>query len=47
MEKINLEYFGEKFNHLQTIDPDNFISKVRKEGFYNFNKKGLPTYKNE
>jgi Fe-S cluster assembly protein SufD len=47
MEKINLEYLGEKFNQLQTIDPDNFFSRVRKEGFNNFNKKGLPTFKNE
>lgn len=47
MEKINLEYFGEKFNRLQTLDPDNFISTIRKEGFKVFNKNGLPTYKNE
>jgi len=47
MEKINLEYFGEKFNQLQTIDPDHFLSDVRNEGFHNFNNKGLPTYKNE
>ena len=47
MEKINLEYFEEKFNQLQTLDPDRFISSVREEGFNNFNKKGLPTYKNE
>ncbi|HXS57909.1 MAG TPA: Fe-S cluster assembly protein SufD [Hanamia sp.] len=47
MEKINLEYFGEKFNHLQTADPDHFMSSVREEGFNNFNKKGLPTYKTE
>ncbi|MEO9004246.1 MAG: Fe-S cluster assembly protein SufD [Ginsengibacter sp.] len=47
MEKINLEYFGEKFNQLQTQDPDNYISSIRKEGFSVFNKKGLPTYKSE
>jgi Fe-S cluster assembly protein SufD len=47
MEKINLEYFDEKFNQLQTLDPDGFISSVREKGFENFNKKGLPTYKNE
>lgn len=47
MEKINLEYFGEKFNQLQTLDPDHFISSVREEGFNTFNTKGLPTYKNE
>jgi Fe-S cluster assembly protein SufD len=47
MEKINLEYLGEKFNQLQTIDPDNLLTDVRREGFKNFNKKGLPTFKNE
>ncbi len=47
MEKINLEYFGEKFDRLQTLDPDNFMRAVRKEGFSKFNKKGLPTFKTE
>jgi Fe-S cluster assembly protein SufD len=47
MEKINLAYFGEKFDQLQALEPGNFISSVREEGFYNFSKKGLPTYKNE
>ncbi|HUZ59732.1 MAG TPA: Fe-S cluster assembly protein SufD [Hanamia sp.] len=47
MEKINIEYFGEKFNQLQTLDPGNFISTIRSEGFNDFRKKGLPTYKNE
>jgi Fe-S cluster assembly protein SufD len=47
MEKINLEYLGEKFNQLQTIDPDNLLTDVRREGFKNFNKKRLPTFKNE
>ncbi len=47
MEKINLEYLGEKFNQLQRIDPDNLLTDVRREGFKNFNKKGLPTFKNE
>ena len=47
MEKINLEYFGEKFSQLQTLDPDHFLSSVREKGFENFNKKGLPTHKNE
>jgi len=47
MEKINLEYFGENFNKLQTSDPDAFLSKLRKEGFDNFNGKGIPTHKNE
>jgi Fe-S cluster assembly protein SufD len=47
MERINLEYLGEKFNQLQTIDPDNLLTDVRREGFKNFNKKRLPTFKNE
>ena len=47
MEKINTAYFGEKFNQLQSEDGDNFISGIRKEGFNSFNKKGLPTQKNE
>jgi Fe-S cluster assembly protein SufD len=47
MERINLEYLGEKFNQLQAIDPDNLLTDVRREGFKNFNKKGLPTFKNE
>lgn len=47
MERINLEYFGEKFNNLQVLYPEGVISSIRKEGFNDFNKKGLPTYKNE
>jgi Fe-S cluster assembly protein SufD len=47
MEKINLEYFGEKFNQLQSSHSDDFMSIVREKGFENFNRKGLPTYKNE
>ncbi|HEY5463708.1 MAG TPA: Fe-S cluster assembly protein SufD [Hanamia sp.] len=47
MEKINLEYFGEKFNQLQKLYPEGIISSIRKEGFNTFNKAGLPTYKNE
>ncbi len=47
MEQIKLEYFGEKFNNLQSADPDIFLCKLRKEGFDNFNGKGIPTHKNE
>ncbi len=47
MEKINIEYFGEKFNQLQTQDRDGFIGSIRKDGFSTFNSKGLPTHKNE
>src|SRR5574338_579379 len=47
MEKNNLAYFGEKFNQLQSLDPDAFLTKVRKEGFDKFNGKGIPTHRNE
>jgi len=47
MEQIKLEYFGEKFNKLQSLDPDKYLSSVRKEGFESFANKGLPTHKNE
>lgn len=47
MEKINLEYFGEKFNQLQTQYADDYLGSIRQEGFSTFNKKGLPTQKNE
>ena len=47
MEKNNLAYLGEKFNLLQSLDPDAFLTKVRKEGFDKFNGKGIPTHKNE
>ena len=47
MEKINTAYLGEKFNQLQAEDADNVISIIRNEGFNSFNKKGLPTRRNE
>ncbi len=47
METININYFGEKFNQLQSSNPDSIISKIRKEGFNIFNKSGLPTLRNE
>ncbi len=47
MEQFKLEYFDEKFNRLQSLDPDAFLKQVRKEGFENFSTKGLPTHKNE
>ncbi len=47
MGKINLEYFGDKFNQLQSLDPDVFLSSVRKEGFKAFNDKGIPSHKME
>src|ERR1035437_5400319 len=47
METININYFGEKFNRLQSSNPDNIISDIRKKGFNAFNKTGLPTLRNE
>lgn len=47
MEKINLEYFGQEFSKLQQMDPDHYISSLREKSFNHFNKKGLPTTKNE
>ena len=47
METININYFGEKFNQLQSSNPDDFISNIRKEGFNTFNKTGLPSLRNE
>jgi Fe-S cluster assembly protein SufD len=47
MEKNNIAYFGEKFNQLQTLNPDGFMGTVRKEGFNAFSKAGLPTRRNE
>lgn len=47
MEPINLKYFGEEFNKLQSLHPDAFLTRVRKEGFATFSDKGLPTHKNE
>ena len=47
MAQIKLEYFGEKFNRLQSLDQDAFLTNFRKEAFETFNNKGLPTIKNE
>src|SRR5690242_435918 len=47
MEPIKLEYFDKEFNRLQDLDPVDFLSNFRKEGFTLFNDKGLPTQKNE
>ena len=47
MEPININYFGEKFNRLQSSNPESIISQIRKEGFRTFNKAGLPGFKNE
>ncbi len=47
MNAINIDYLGEKFNQLQSSNPANIISNIRKEGFDTFNKAGLPGFKNE
>jgi Fe-S cluster assembly protein SufD len=47
MDPINTAYFGEKFNQLQSSNPENIISDIRNEGFKTFNQAGLPTFKNE
>ena len=47
MDPININYFGEKFNQLQTSHPEPIISSIRKGGFETFNKAGLPSFKNE
>ena len=47
MDTININYFGKKFNQLQSSNPDGIISDIRKKGFYTFNKAGLPTLRNE
>jgi len=47
MNAINIDYLGEKFNQLQSSNPENIISNIRKEGFNTFNKAGLPGFKNE
>lgn len=47
MDTININYFGEKFNQLQSSNPDDIISDIRKKGFNAFNKAGLPTFRNE
>ncbi len=47
MDPININYFGEKFDQLQSSRPESIISTIRKEGFDTFNKAGLPSFKNE
>ena len=47
MDQNKLQYFGENFNQIQTLDPGTFLNRVRKEGFATFSDKGLPTHKNE
>jgi len=47
MDPININYLREKFNQLQSSNPDNIISTIREGGFAAFNKAGLPSFKNE
>jgi Fe-S cluster assembly protein SufD len=44
---LKITYLGEKFNELQTENPGSIISMIREQGFENFNKSGLPSFKNE
>jgi Fe-S cluster assembly protein SufD len=44
---LKITYLGEKFNELQTGNPGSIISTIREQGFENFNKSGLPSFKNE
>ena len=37
MEQIKIQYLGEKFNRLQSLDPDAFLTNMRKEAFETFN----------
>lgn len=47
MDPININYFGEKFNQLQSSSPESIISTIRKGGFDTFSQAGLPSFKNE
>lgn len=47
MESININYLDDKFDELQTADADSSLKDIRQEGFDQFNKSGLPTFKNE
>ena len=47
MDTINIEYLGDKFNQLQSANADGILSNIREEGFKSFNKKGIPTLRNE
>ena len=44
---LKINYLEEKFNELQTENPGSVISTIREQGFENFNKSGLPSFKNE
>jgi Fe-S cluster assembly protein SufD len=47
MDPVTINYFGGKFSELQSANPDDLISNIREKGFENFNRAGLPTFKNE
>jgi Fe-S cluster assembly protein SufD len=47
METSNINYFGDKFNQLQSVNADGILNNIRKEGFKTFNKNGIPTLRNE
>ncbi|GAC1429215.1 MAG: Fe-S cluster assembly protein SufD [Chitinophagaceae bacterium] len=44
---MNTAYIKERFDQLQMADKDNNLETVRRNGFNDFNKLGIPTSKNE
>ena len=47
MDTINLNYLEDKFRLLQSSTADDILNNIRKEGFKNFNKSGIPSPRNE
>lgn len=47
MDTINVNYFGEKFDELQTLETGSAFSDLRQEGFETFSKAGFPNTRNE
>ena len=47
MDAINIDYLQDSYNELQQKDRAGDLHELREEGFRNFNKSGLPTFKNE
>ncbi len=47
MDTINIDYLGHKFDQLQSSNPGDVLSGIRREGFKTFKKAGLPTLRNE
>lgn len=47
MDQLTINYFDKEFRELQSSNPEGLLSTIRQKGFENFNKAGLPTFKNE